>query len=77
MITLDNENYSDHMLVEVELNEDSITDDTLKLAEMARKLDVRLKEILNIKAEVRLALPKTLPRFEGKSKHVVDNRSYE
>ena len=48
-----------------------------ELAEMARKLDVRLKEILNIKAEVRLALPKTLPRFEGKSKHVIDNRSYE
>ena len=77
MITLDNANYSDHMLVEVELNEDCITDDTLKLAEMAKKLDVRLKEILNIKAEVRLALPKTLPRFEGKSKHVIDNRSYE
>ena len=77
MITLDNANYSDHMLVEVELNEDSITDDTRKLAELAKKLDVRLKEILNIKAEVRLALPKTLPRFEGKSKHVIDNRSYE
>ena len=77
MITLTNENYSDHMIVEVELNEDSITDDTLKLAEMAKKLDVRLKEILNIKAEVKLALPKTLPRFEGKSKHVIDNRSYE
>jgi len=77
MITLDNENYSDHMLVEVELNEDSITDDTLKLAEMAKRLDVRLKEILNIKAEVKLALPGTLARFEGKSKHVIDNRSYE
>ena len=65
------------MLVEVELNEDSITEDLVKLGEMSKKLDVRLKEILNIKAEVRLALPKTLPRFEGKSKHVIDNRSYE
>ena len=44
---------------------------------MAKKLDVRLKEILNIKAEVKLALPGTLARFEGKSKHVIDNRSYE
>ena len=77
MITLTNENYSDHMIVEVELNEGYLTDDTRKLAELAKKLDVRLKEILNIKAEVRLALPKTLPRFEGKSKHVIDNRSYE
>ena len=77
MITLDNANYSDHMLVEVELNEESITDDTRKLAEMAKRLDVRLKEILNIKADVKLALPGTLARFEGKSKHVIDNRSYE
>ena len=77
MITLTNENYSDHMIVEVELNENSLTEDTRKLAEMANKLNVRLKEILNIKAEVKLALPKTLPRFEGKSKHVIDNRSYE
>ena len=77
MITLTNENYSDHMIVEVELNESALTEDTRELAEMARKLDVRLKEILNIKAEVKLALPKTLPRFEGKSKHVIDNRSYE
>ena len=77
MITLTNENYSDHMIVEVELNENSLTEDTRKLAEMANKLNVRLKEILNIKAEVKLALPKTLPRFEGKSKHVIDNRNYE
>ena len=77
MITLDNKNYSDHMLVEVELNENSLTDDTTELAKMAKKLDSRLKEVLNIKAEVRLALPKTLQRFEGKSKHVIDNRSYE
>lgn len=77
MITLTNDNYSDHMVVEVELNENALTEDTRELAEMAKKLDVRLKEILNIKAEVKLALPKTLPRFEGKSKHVIDNRSYE
>lgn len=77
MITLTNDNYSDHMVVEVELNESALTEDTRELAEMAKKLDVRLKEILNIKAEVKLALPKTLPRFEGKSKHVIDNRSYE
>ena len=44
---------------------------------MAKTLDMRLKDVLNIKADVKLVLPKTLERFEGKSKHVVDNRSYE
>ena len=76
-ITLDNKNYSDHMLVEVELNESSITDDAIELGKMAKKLDIRLKEVLNIKADVKLVLPKTLERFEGKSKHVVDNRCYD
>ncbi len=76
-ITLDNKNYSDHMLVEVELNESNITDDANELAKMSKMLDIRLKEVLNIKADVKLVIPKTLERFEGKSKHVVDNRSYE
>ncbi len=77
MITLDNENYSDHMLLEVEMNESAITDDSVKIMSMAKKLDIRLKEVLNIKVEVKLVLPKTLQRFEGKAKHVIDNRSYE
>ena len=47
------------------------------LTKMANQLDRRLKEILNIKAEVKLVLPGTLERFEGKSKHVTDNRIYE
>jgi phenylacetate-CoA ligase len=76
-ITLDNKNYSDHMLIEVELNEDSLTDDTLKLTAMSKKLDDRIKDILNIRAEIKLALPGTLERFEGKAKHVTDNRSYD
>ncbi|MBO7410000.1 MAG: phenylacetate--CoA ligase, partial [Candidatus Methanomethylophilaceae archaeon] len=76
-LTLTNDNYMDHLLVEVELNEKSLTEDMVEMNEMAAALDRRLKDILNIKAEVKLALPGTLPRFEGKAKHVTDNRSYE
>ena len=72
-----NDNYMDHLLVEVELNEKYLTEDMNELNKMASTLDRRLKDILNIKAEVKLALPGTLPRFEGKAKHVTDNRSYE
>lgn len=76
-ITLTNENYSDKMLVEVEFNEDAITDDIFKNASMEKKLKMRLKEVLNIMADVKLVLPGSLERFEGKSKHIVDKRSYE
>jgi phenylacetate-CoA ligase len=76
-LTVTNDNYMDHLLVEVELNEKYLTEDMNELNKMAATLDRRLKDILNIKAEVKLALPGTLPRFEGKAKHVTDNRSYE
>lgn len=76
-LTLDNKNYMDRLVVEAELNEESLTEDMVELTKMANQLDRRLKEILNIKAEVKLVLPGTLERFEGKSKHVTDNRIYE
>ena len=76
-ITLENRNYMDSMVVEVELNEESLTEDMNKLNEMTRTLSAKLKNILNIKADVKLVLPGSLQRFEGKAKHVTDNRSYE
>ena len=76
-ITLENSNYMDSMTVEVELNEESLTEDMNALNNMSKQLSARLKNVLNIKADVRLVLPGTLQRFEGKAKHVTDNRSYE
>ncbi|MDR0524029.1 MAG: phenylacetate--CoA ligase [Candidatus Methanoplasma sp.] len=76
-ITLSNEGYMDEMTVEVEIDEASLTEDTVKLASMARAVESRMKDVLNLKADVRLALPGTLGRFEGKAKHVTDNRSYD
>lgn len=76
-ITLENVNYMDEMVVEVELNESSLTDDMVELGKMARYVEERLKNVLNIKTKVKLVLPGTLQRFEGKAKHVTDNRKYD
>ncbi|MDD3379161.1 MAG: phenylacetate--CoA ligase [Candidatus Methanomethylophilaceae archaeon] len=76
-ITLTNVNYMDIMTVEVELTEESLTDDMTKLQKMTSQLSTRLKDVLNIKAEVKIVLPGTLQRFEGKSNHVTDNRKYD
>lgn len=67
----------DNLLVEVEMNEDALTEDMVKLNSMSNELSRRLKDVLNIKAEVKLCLPGTLPRFEGKANHVTDKRSYD
>ncbi|MDR3075126.1 MAG: phenylacetate--CoA ligase [Candidatus Methanoplasma sp.] len=76
-ITLENEKYIDNMVVEVELNEASLTDDMVELGKMTRNVEERLKSTLNIKTNVKLVLPGTLKRFEGKAQHVTDNRRYD
>ncbi|MBO4502597.1 MAG: phenylacetate--CoA ligase [Candidatus Methanomethylophilus sp.] len=76
-ITLTNENYMDKMVVDVEIGSDFLTDDMNEINRMTVQVQTRLKEILNLKAVVKINLPGTLQRFEGKAKHVTDNRSWE
>ena len=76
-ITLTNENYMDKMVIDVEIGKDFLTDDMNEINRMTVQIQTRLKEILNLKAIVKINLPGTLERFEGKAKHVTDNRSWE
>ena len=76
-ITLENENYMDSMVVEVELNESSLNEDMTEFVNMTRLIEEKLKSTLSISAKVKLVLPGTLKRFEGKSQHVTDNRRYD
>jgi len=76
-ITLANENYMDDIVVEVELNESSLNEDMTELLNMTRIVEEKLKSVLSISAKVKLVLPGTLKRFEGKSQHVTDNRRYD
>ncbi|MDR1404595.1 MAG: phenylacetate--CoA ligase [Candidatus Methanoplasma sp.] len=76
-ITLENRNYTDDMAVEVELDESYLTDDMVELGRMSKHVEERLKSVLNIKTNVKLVLPGTLRRFEGKAQHVTDNRRYD
>ncbi|MCL2295725.1 MAG: phenylacetate--CoA ligase [Methanomassiliicoccaceae archaeon] len=76
-ITLENKNYMDDMVVEVELNESSLKEDMTELLKRTRFVEDRLKNVLSISAKVKLVLPGTLKRFEGKSQHVTDNRRYD
>jgi phenylacetate-CoA ligase len=76
-LILTNEGYMDNLIVECELNENSLTDDMVVLNSMSSQLASRLKEVLNIKATVKLMLPGSLQRFDGKACHVTDNRKYD
>ena len=73
-IVVDRKGVLDTMMVRVELNQDSFTDNIVKLMEIRENISYRLKNALNISSAVELVAPGTLPRFEGKTKFVVDNR---
>ncbi len=64
----------DDMLVRVELNKDSFSDKITDLMQVEQKVEHRLRNYLNVNANVELVEPGSLPRFEGKSKKVIDKR---
>ncbi|MFA4877425.1 MAG: phenylacetate--CoA ligase [Methanoregula sp.] len=65
----------DDMLVRVELNKGSFSDKINDLMQIRQNVEHRLRNALNVNAEVELVEPGSLPRFEGKSKKVIDKRS--
>jgi len=76
-ITVDAVNYMDSIAVEVEISDKALTDDMLKLEKLKKEFDRRLRDVLNIKADIKFALPGSMARTEGKAKHVTDLRKYE
>jgi phenylacetate-CoA ligase len=63
------------MLVRVELTKEAFSDKITDLMRINQNVENRLKNFLNVNAKVELVEPGTLPRFEGKSKKVIDRRS--
>ncbi len=64
----------DKLKVEVEVSPDLKIRDAKDIAELKKKVEEELKSALDIKAEVILLEPGSLPRYEGKAKRIVDMR---
>jgi phenylacetate-CoA ligase len=62
------------MLVQVEVRKESFSDKITDLMQIRKKIEHRLRNSLNIAVNVELVEPGSLPRFEGKSKRVIDRR---
>ena len=65
----------DDMLVRVELTKESFSDKINDLMKIRQNVEHRLRNALNVAVNVELVEPGSLPRFEGKSKKVIDKRS--
>lgn len=74
MLYADRVNSADTLEIQVEMTE-SMFSDTVSEIESLRKLIVeKVKSTVGITTKVTLVAPKSIPRFEGKAKHVVDRR---
>jgi len=65
----------DDLLIRVELNKESFSDKITDLMQIRHNVENRLRSSLNVNVNVDLVEPGSLPRFEGKSKKVIDKRS--
>lgn len=65
----------DKLTVLVELNEDAFTDEVRKLEAISKRVTDAIHSVLGISAKVKLVEPKSIERFEGKAKRVIDKRT--
>ncbi len=73
-IIVERENHSDKVTVLVEVTEAIFFDEMKKQRQMVDTIRARLASELGIGVHVRLVEEKTLERFEGKAKRVIDKR---
>jgi phenylacetate-CoA ligase len=74
MIIVDRKGVLDEMLVQVEMNPEAFSDKVQDIMEISKNVSHVLKNSLNVSVGVELVAPGSLPRFEGKSKRVIDRR---
>ncbi len=74
-IIVDRVNNLDTMEVKVEVSEKMFSDEIKHLQKLKERIEKDIKDLYGITVKVTLAEPKTLQRFEGKAKRVVDKRN--
>lgn len=74
-IVLGTKGYLDTALIQVELADSSLLDSYARMDKLEREISGRLRQALGLDCKIRLEAPGTLPRFEGKARRVIDNRT--
>ncbi len=74
MLVVDRKGLLDTLQVQVELRKEYYSDEMSKMLRYQKMLADRLKSVLSISADVKLMEPNSIPRSQGKGKHVIDNR---
>jgi len=77
MLIVDREGNLDTMEIQVEVGEKIFaeTGEVKVLQELSRRISKDIKDYLGVSTKVKLVEPKTIQRFEGKAKRVIDKRN--
>lgn len=73
-LIVDREDNLDTLEVQVEVNEQTFSDEIKVLQDLSRRIQKEIKDLLGITCRVRLVEPKSIARSEGKAKRVNDLR---
>ena len=76
-LVLTRSNYTDHLEVRIELIDADLLDNFGQLEALQKNAVDKLKTVLGIAAKVTLVAPKSLKRYEGKAKRIIDLRDQE
>jgi len=73
-IIVDRKGALDELEVQVEVSEKIFSDEMKRLDQLKQRIEHDLKDFLGVSAKVTLVEPRTIQRFEGKAKRVIDRR---
>ncbi|HEY5673155.1 MAG TPA: phenylacetate--CoA ligase [Malonomonas sp.] len=73
-LIVDREGTLDTLEVQVEVNEQTFSDEIKILQSLSSKIRKDIKDLLGVTCKVRLVEPKSITRSEGKARRVIDNR---
>lgn len=74
MLYADRVNSADTLEIQVEMTEDMFSDTVSAIEAVRKTIFEQVKSVVGIATKVKLVAPKSIPRSEGKAKHVVDRR---
>jgi phenylacetate-CoA ligase len=73
-IIVDRKDHMDIMEIKVELADEALLDSYAKLGELEKRIKMNLRSVLGLDAMIKLVVPRSLKRFEGKARRVTDLR---
>lgn len=73
-LIVEREGNLDTLEIQVEVNEQTFSDEIKELQNLSNKIRKDIKDLLGVTCKVRLVEPKTITRSEGKAVRVIDNR---